>query len=977
MAIFAGLCSFTIASLHAGAFTEGNLVVELMTGTTSGSTAVNLVEYSTSGTTAQTIGLPNAASRPTANPYNLTDSGSATSNGNLSRSTDGSILVVPGYNGISTDTTSFASSSAATISRTIGVVNASGNVNTSRSYNMLSGNNFRSIASTDGTAFWAAGAPGAVYVNSTGTVSSLSAVNTRTVNIFNNQLYYSTGSGTIGIYALGSGLPTSGIQTATTFIATGTGSSPYGFAINSAGTICYIADDRASASGGGIQKWTYSGGTWALAYTLGTGATTGARGLVVDWSGSNPIIYGTSAEASLNRIFKITDSSSASTASTLATAGTGTVFRGLAFAPKYSLPTISGLSPSSAVPGGSEFPLVINGSNFYAATQVTLAGVSKTVTYVNSGQLTIPVTAAEIASVGSLEVVVTNPPPGGGSARTTLAVIGGPSLSLGPPFDNSTFASTIQTPTASRQFTVSGMNLTTGITVTVPFGFEISSNENGPFSSAPLVLPPTGSQVPTTTLYLRFNPAAVQSYSGNLTVATEGLSPSPSFAVMGNSAAPNEGKLTGTFADGSATLNATAPATGTVTEYIVLAKVGSAITDVPTGDGSAYNASTTYGLGTKIGDSCVVYKGSTPPSAYQVTGLTNRLRYYFSMYSRVATAYSTGNSTNGFPYSVLGNVITQWDYNNNPPTATLPSPPSIGAGSSSYAGTITSATTGQGSGSTDSGSPNNAASTTGYPASTVDSGTSGVVFSVSTTGKQNIVVYWDVRHSNTASRYTQFQYTTDGGTTWNNYSATGDLTDSGYYVANTGDTWFLQRKADLSGIPAVNNNANFAFRIVTVFAPGTSAYAAAQTAYGTTGTLRYDMVTVTGTAVSTQTPYDSWATGYGLSEASAAGTADPDNDGMDNNAEFAFGTSPIAAGSRAATLTTSTGSIKLTWLQRSGVTYAVKSFTDLTTAFDSGTAVTPSQSTDQSNKPSADYMRYEATLNADGTRGFLKVRATQ
>ena len=121
----------------------------------------------------------------------------------------------------------------------------------------------------------------------------------------------------------------------------------------------------------------------------------------------------------------------------------------------------------------------------------------------------------------------------------------------------------------------------------------------------------------------------------------------------------------------------------------------------------------------------------------------------------------------------------------------------------------------------------------------------------------------------------------------------------------------------------------------------------------------------------------SWALDYGLSGANAAAEADPDGDGMDNNAEFAFGTSPISGGSRAATLTTSTGSIKLTWLQRSGLTYAVNSFSDLATAFDSGTPVTPSQSTDQSNKPSADYTRYEATLNADGTSRFLRVRARQ
>jgi len=520
------------------------------------------------------------------------------------------------------------------------------------------------------------------------------------------------------------------------------------------------------------------------------------------------------------------------------------------FNTQYLLPVISGLSPSSVLPGGTNFNLVINGSNFYTTTQVTLAGVSKTVTYVNSGQLTIPVTAAEIASAGSLAVVVTTPTPGGGSASQSLAVNSGPSLALTPPAINSAFASTIQTATTSRTFKVAGSNLTTGITLAPPTGFEISLDDVS-FSTSILLLQTDG-VVAETTLYLRFNPSAVQSYSGDVTAATGGLSPSPSFAVLGNSAAPNEGKLTATFADGSATLGGTAPTSGTVTEYIVLAKVGSTITDVPSGNGSAYTASATYGSGTKIGDSYVVYKGSTPPSVYQVTGLTNRLRYYFTMYSRVATDYSTGNSTNGFPYSVLGNVITQWNFNSQPldapeNTATGSFVPLTGLGTLEGTGSITTATFSTGLGSTDNtATDNSGAQTTNYPAQGSGSGTTGVTFRVSTVGKDRIEVYWDVRHSNTSSRYTQFQYTTDGGTTWNNYEATGDLTEGGLYVGNTGDTWFLQRKADLSAISAVNNNANFAFRIVTVFAPGTSAYAAAQTAYGTTGTLRYDMVTVTG-----------------------------------------------------------------------------------------------------------------------------------
>ena len=131
------------------------------------------------------------------------------------------------------------------------------------------------------------------------------------------------------------------------------------------------------------------------------------------------------------------------------------------------------------------------------------------------------------------------------------------------------------------------------------------------------------------------------------------------------------------------------------------------------------------------------------------------------------------------------------------------------------------------------------------------------------------------------------------------------------------------------------------------------------------------------TTTPTDTPQEQYLTSYGLVKGTpqAAGTADPDGDGMNNNAEFAFGTSPVSGASRAATLSTGTGTIKLTYLQRdSGVTYTVKSLPDLATAFDSGTTVPPSVAADQTSKPSG-YTRYEATVNTGSSRGFLRVRA--
>lgn len=347
-----------------GQFTAGNLVVEQIgDGTTalSGgtSTTVKLLQFTPSGSSATGTSFFGSAGTPAASPYNIVESGSASSNGYISLSTDKLFIVVPGYNAPS-GISSIASSASATYGRTIGKVAFTGVLQTNGTFNALTGNNYRSIVS-NGSAFWLSGGIGIVYTPTdvtsgiTTTCTTIFGTNTRVLNISHNTLFASTSStsfnGTgsnLGIYQVGSfnTLPTSTVTAGSVvnIINTLTGSSPYGFTFSPDGLTCYIADDRAAAAGG-IQKWTYnngtfststgwSGGTWTLAYTLGTGVTNiGARGITVDFSGTNPIIYGTSAEGSLNRIFTITDTGSGSTATTLATAAANYIFRGICFAP--------------------------------------------------------------------------------------------------------------------------------------------------------------------------------------------------------------------------------------------------------------------------------------------------------------------------------------------------------------------------------------------------------------------------------------------------------------------------------------------------------------------------------------------------------------------------------------------------------------------------------------------------------------------
>jgi len=141
---------------------------------------------------------------------------------------------------------------------------------------------------------------------------------------------------------------------------------------------------------------------------------------------------------------------------------------------------------------------------------------------------------------------------------------------------------------------------------------------------------------------------------------------------------------------------------------------------------------------------------------------------------------------------------------------------------------------------------NRAYNTTTYASQGTESGQRGIQFNVSTAGYMNIMIEFDLRHSNTSSRYVQFQYTLD------RTEVSPVWVDGTIFDANAGgDTWYNNRSVDLSSVLGVNDNANFAFRVVAIFEPTTSAYKATTgtSTYSSSGTLRYDMVQVMGDVV--------------------------------------------------------------------------------------------------------------------------------
>lgn len=181
-------------------------------------------------------------------------------------------------------------------------------------------------------------------------------------------------------------------------------------------------------------------------------------------------------------------------------------------------------------------------------------------------------------------------------------------------------------------------------------------------------------------------------------------------------------------------------------------------------------------------------------------------------------------------------TVALWDYSATP-TVTKQTQSANGASfaalgvTTSFAGGVT----------------NQALNTAGYAAQGSGSGTRGVQFNVDTTGYIDIVLTFAQRDSATASAWTQLQYTVDGSswTTATNFQMPNGGSNPSFITA--GKTY------DFSAIDAVDNNPLFGVRLVTIFAPGTSSYAAANastgSAYGTAGTIRYDNVLFTGDAI--------------------------------------------------------------------------------------------------------------------------------
>lgn len=403
-------------------FTPGNIVVVRVgdgsAALTNAAQPVFLDEYTPAGTLVQSIALPVSA---VGNQLPLTMSGTATSEGALTRSANGQLLLLAGY-GTAPGTSSVSSDT--TLIKVIAVVGVNGipNTTTGIAPNVAyKKNNIRGAASVDGTGIWTSGAgsnnSGGTWYIPFGSVSSnpvqvsSAPTNTRCVNIFDNQLYITSSSG--GYYtvaSVGSGTPTNTGNTTSVLngLPNSSTQSSYAFLfldMNPAipgSDVLYLCDDRTVAPDGGIYKFSLVNGAW-----VSNGNITNNRGVrgITGFAGcSGATLYVTTDSA----IFRLQDVSGynqniTGNLTNVAVAGANTRFRGVSFTPGTNAPAALQLSfnitnvsctgqsngVATVVPSGGTGPYTYNwGGGITSATRTNLSSGSYNVTVTDASGCT-------------------------------------------------------------------------------------------------------------------------------------------------------------------------------------------------------------------------------------------------------------------------------------------------------------------------------------------------------------------------------------------------------------------------------------------------------------------------------------------------------------------------------------------------------------------------------------------------------------
>ena len=87
------------------------------------------------------------------------------------------------------------------------------------------------------------------------------------------------------------------------------------------------------------------------------------------------------------------------------------------------VPVLTALTPNTVIDGSQSFVLSLVGTGFVPGSKVIIDGVARTANFVAGTQLSIQISAAEVATVRTLLIQVLNPTPGGGTSNTLKLIV--------------------------------------------------------------------------------------------------------------------------------------------------------------------------------------------------------------------------------------------------------------------------------------------------------------------------------------------------------------------------------------------------------------------------------------------------------------------------------------------------------------------------------------------------------------------------
>jgi hypothetical protein len=294
-------------------------------------------------------------------------------------------------------------------------------------------------------------------------------------------------------------------------------------------------------------------------------------------------------------------------------------------------PVTTSLSPSSIAAGSGAFTLTVNGSSFSNQSTVTWNGANRSTSFVSGNQLNAFIPATDIAAQGTavVGVTTTGAPASSNTQIFTIDAAATPTLLVTSPLADYGSLCTNAAPVVNS-FSLSASNLDgTDLVVAAKDGFTYSETVNGTYTST-LHITYTGGGFAGKTVFVKFTPAAVQSYNGNISIAggnTAGVNVAVTATGINTAASvvTNTNFVTGT----SATLTGTLSATG--------------CTNVSS-FGFEYSTSPGFVNGTGIAITASGLSGGG--FSKTVTGLAASTTYYYKAFAvnGGGTAYGTENT---------------------------------------------------------------------------------------------------------------------------------------------------------------------------------------------------------------------------------------------------------------------------------------------------------------------------------------------